>query len=153
MDLIPGEMRESALKRIETLDCANPDKTTLASCDPDAETPPKVLAWQEKLKAASADETAYAKALAKELRRLVCESADPIYILRGTIKSGRLAKTGPEAPALVDFIKSEKCPVSTSLTDDDKAFLMKIKQDAEKEFAPASASNKKEWTGNRPLAR
>ena len=43
MNSIPeGNMRDEALKRIETLDCGNPSKY-LASCDPDAETPPVVL--------------------------------------------------------------------------------------------------------------
>jgi hypothetical protein len=45
-----------------------------------------------------------------------------------------------EAPALVDFILSKQCPVSAALTDDDKAHLLKIKQDAEKEFPPPPAS-------------
>ena len=143
MNSIPeGVKRDAALKRIDTLDCGNPD-TTLASCDPNAETLPVVLDWQNKLEAARVDDPAYARALAKELRSLVCESAaDPIYILRGTIRSGRLTETGPEAPALVDFIKSEKCPASTSMTDDDKVKLLQIKQEAAKKFAPPRASNK-----------
>lgn len=51
--------------------------------------------------------------------------------------------TDPEAPTLVDFIMSTDCPVSTSLTDDDKAKLLAIKQDAEKKFAPPKASMEK----------
>jgi hypothetical protein len=75
-------MRAAALKRIETLDCANPDKN-LASCDPAAAPPPEVLVWQKKFSAASLDYEAFATALAKELQRLVCESdTDAIYILR-----------------------------------------------------------------------
>ena len=38
--------------------------------------------------------------------------------------------TGPEAPGLVDFIMSKDCPVSASLTDADKAKLLRIKQEA-----------------------
>ena len=85
-----------------------------------------------------------AKALAKELRGLVCESdANALYILRGISgKSNRLADTGREASALVEFIMSKDCPVSAALTDDDKAKLLKIKQDAEKKFPPAPASKK-----------
>ena len=45
-----------------------------------------------------------------------------------------LTETGREAPALVDFIISKDCPVSASLTVDDKAKLLKIKQNAEKKF-------------------
>lgn len=50
--------------------------------------------------------------------------------------------TGLEAPALVDFIMSKVCPVSTELTDDDKANLLKIKQHAEQKSAPPPAANK-----------
>jgi hypothetical protein len=35
---------------------------------------------------------------------------------------------------------SKPCPVSASLTDGDKAQLLQIKQDAEKEFPPPPAS-------------
>jgi hypothetical protein len=34
---------------------------------------------------------------------------------------------GPEAPALIDFIMSNDCPVSASLTGTDKAKLLSIK--------------------------
>jgi len=144
MNSIPeGELRDDALERIETLDCGNPDKT-LASCDPAAAPPPEVLVWQKMFAAASVQEAAYAKALAEELRHLVCESpANSIGILRGMIGSRRLRATGPEAPVLVDFIKSEKCSVSSSLTEDDKARLMEIKQWGEEHSPPAAAANNK----------
>ncbi len=144
MNTIPaGEMRDNALKRIERLGCGNPDKT-LASCDPAATPPPEVLDWQEKLKAASANDAAFAKALATELRSLVCANdTDADHILRGVISNGQLFATGREAPALVDFIMSKDCPVSASLTEDDKARLLKIKQDAEKNFPPPLAKQDK----------
>ena len=121
MNGIPeGEMRDDALKRIETLDCGNPDKL-LASCDPAVKPPPEVLDWQKKLKAAGVDDAAYAKALATELQSLVCTSdANAIYILRGVIENLAASRAGREAPALVDFIMSKDCPVSASLTGDDK---------------------------------
>jgi hypothetical protein len=126
MNGIPeGEMRNAALKGIERLDCGNPDKK-LASCDPAAAPPPEVLDRQKKLEAASVDETAYAKALAAELRGLVCaHHANAIHILRGVFIRGGVDPTGPEAPALVDFIMSKDCPVSASLTGDDEANLLK----------------------------
>jgi hypothetical protein len=142
MNTIPeGGKRGDALERIKTLDCANPDKT-LASCT--AKSPSEVLAWQKRLISASVNDRGFAKALAKELRGLVCESdANALYILRGISgKSNRLADTGREASALVEFIMSKDCPVSAALTDDDKAKLLKIKQDAEKKFPPAPASKK-----------
>ncbi|MGQ0445594.1 MAG: hypothetical protein ACT4O2_10840 [Beijerinckiaceae bacterium] len=43
----------------------------------------------------------------------------------------RLAATGRDGPALVDFIMSKDCPISAALSDDDKAKLLYIKQDAE----------------------
>ncbi|MGH6834804.1 MAG: pentapeptide repeat-containing protein [Methylocella sp.] len=146
MKCIPEcRMPEAALKRIETLDCGNPDKD-LASCDPTATPPPEVLDLQNKLAGASVGDAAYAKALARELRSLVCTNdINAIHILRGIIspgvhKVGRLVQTYREAPRLVDFIMSKNCPVSASLTDDDKAKLLKIKQDAEKKSAPPKAT-------------
>jgi hypothetical protein len=143
MTSIPDtKMREAALKRIESLDCGNPDKT-LASCDPSVAPPPEVLDWQKKLTAASVDGEAYATVLATELRSLVCASGtDAIHILRGVLSNGQLAETDREAPGLVDHIMSKDCPVSASLTDDDKATLLKIKQDAEEKFSPSPASKK-----------
>ena len=89
-------MRDEALKQDRNLDCGNPSKY-LASCDPDAETPPEVLDLAKKLAAARVDDAAFAKALATELGRLFCASdANAIHILRGAIKSGwTLAAPGP----------------------------------------------------------
>jgi hypothetical protein len=133
-DIPEGEMRDAALKRIERLDCGNRDKT-LASCDPAAAPPPEVLGLQKQLAAASLDDAAYANALSTELQGLVCSSdTNAIHILRGIMRevlgsASQLARTGREAPALVDFIMGKDCPVSASLTDDDKAKLLQIKQD------------------------
>jgi uncharacterized protein YjbI with pentapeptide repeats len=145
MNSIPkGRMRDNALERIKRLDCAN---TAFAPCDATAKPPPDVL---EKLKAASVDEAAFAKALVAELRGLLCASdANAIHILRGIIRTeiagnaDRLSATGPEAPALVEDIM-KKCPVSAALTDDDKAKLLKIKQDAEEQwlYGPTTADMK-----------
>jgi hypothetical protein len=143
MNGIPeGKRRDEALKQIETLDCGNPDKT-LASCDAAAAPPPEVLDWQKELAEAGADNAAYAKALATELRSLVCASdANAIHIMRGIINSGRTLETGREAPALVDFIMSKDCPVSASLTANNNTELLKIKQDAEKNFPPPQVPKK-----------
>jgi hypothetical protein len=45
---------------------------------------------------------------------------------------GRLRGAGPEIPTLVDAIMSKDCPVYASLTDADKAELIRVKQDASK---------------------
>lgn len=133
MNSIPeGEMRDNALERIKILNCGNRDADLLdedlASCDP-AVPPPEVQDWQKALLKANVNETAFPKALAMELRNLVCgNDANAIYILRGIsgiIEYGRLWETGREALALVEFIMSKDCLVSASLTDDDKSRLLK----------------------------
>jgi hypothetical protein len=115
-----GKMRDAALRRIEILDCGNPDKT-LASCDPTAKPPHEVLDWQNRLAQASIDGAAYAKALATEFQSLVCANdANAIYILRGLLGvfpvRPRLSATGRKAREQIEFIMSEKCAVSASLT-------------------------------------
>jgi uncharacterized protein YjbI with pentapeptide repeats len=99
-----GETRDDALRRIERLGCGNHDQN-LASCDPAAALPTEVLDWQKTLSAANVDDAAYATALAKELRSLVCESGiETNHSLRGAISNGQFAETGREAHGLVDFI-------------------------------------------------
>ena len=141
----PGALRDQALDRIRGLDCSEPDPT-LAPCDRSLPQPPIATAWQAALKKISVDKVAYAKALAAELKTLVCSGGDQTnYVLRGLIANERLRAVHSQAPALVYFIMSEdnkgpldfitgkdsqKCPVSASLTDSDKAKLLRIKQDA-----------------------
>ena len=124
------------LDRIRSLNCASPDPT-LASCDPPFSWIPPLVPpheatdWRKSLEDAhDRDYAAYATTLAAELRSIVCSLGDnATYVLRGLMRE-RLGATGPEAPALVDFILSKDCPVSASLTDADKANLLRIKQDA-----------------------
>jgi uncharacterized protein YjbI with pentapeptide repeats len=122
-----GLARDQALARIGRLDCGYPDKA-LAACDPAAPpAPPGVTGFQ----AAASDED-YRKALAATLKSIACAGdEDSIFVLSGV--RSRLADTGAEAPALIDFIMSPACPVSFKLTDHDRATLQKIKQDALKE--------------------
>jgi uncharacterized protein YjbI with pentapeptide repeats len=122
----------------------------LASCDQKADTvgfsTELRLAFQN---AAGSDKT-YTKYLAKILGDLVCEGEDivrnarreagamfdlesatpwvrpeigSIYILRGLIKNGRFQAAGAEAPALAQRILDKDCPVSASLTTEDKESL------------------------------
>ena len=102
MNSIPeGKMRDEALQRIKILDCGKTENT-LVSCDPGAVSPRKALDWQKQFARASVDDAAFEKALAMELRVLVCtdKSDNTIYLLRGIIKSGRLAATVGEPPRL-----------------------------------------------------
>ena len=67
------------------------------------------------------------------MKTLVCSGGDNrAHVLGGLLTNGRLAAAGPESPAVVDFIASKECPVSASLTDADKAKLLRIKQEASK---------------------
>ncbi len=134
----PGFLPDQALYRIRSLDCANPDPT-LASCDPSVPPPPEAVAWRKALEEARADDAAFAKGLAATLKTLLCSGGiDAVPILRNflqnlplvELRNSRLAATGTEASALVDFIMSKDCPVSASLTDADKASLLRIKQNA-----------------------
>jgi uncharacterized protein YjbI with pentapeptide repeats len=131
--LPPGLWRDPALDGIRRLDCGNPD-TTLASCDASLAPPPEAAAWRTSLEGAGVDVPIYVKALAAAFKALVCSgSNDPAYALRGLLADAplsRLSETGPEAPALIDFIMSKDCPASASLTEEDKAKLLRIKQEA-----------------------
>jgi uncharacterized protein YjbI with pentapeptide repeats len=141
MESLPAAvLPQDALERIRRLDCANPDPT-LAPCDPSLPPPPEAAAWLKALEDARVDNTAHAKALAKVLKTLLCSGNDNAeYVLDGGVLmvvhlpvgniTGLLADVGPEAPALVDFIMSKDCPLFTSLTDEDKTFLLRIKEQA-----------------------
>jgi uncharacterized protein YjbI with pentapeptide repeats len=128
--LSPGILRDVALDRIRSLDCAVPDPPE-ASCDPSRPPPPEDVNWQKALEGRHVDDMAYKKALAAELKRLVCSGGgNAVNVLRGLLHSGRLSATGPEAPTLVDFLTSKEskdCFVAVSLTDADKANLLSAK--------------------------
>ena len=134
--LPPGTRRSEALDRIGRLDCNNADPS-LASCDPSVSPPPEVAGWRKALVDANVDDAAYNKALAANLRALVCTGHDDaVYVLRGVAYPlvGRLTATGSGASGLVDFIMSKDCPVSALLTDADKAALLRIKQNPTKKL-------------------
>jgi uncharacterized protein YjbI with pentapeptide repeats len=133
MDSVPpGALRDQALERIEFLDCANPD-TRLASCDSSAAPPPQAAAWRKALEAASVDDRVYAITLAEVLRELVCSGRATVYVVRGVGFQDRLRAAGAAGIDLIDDLtnrESKDCPVSASLTDADRANLLRIKQDA-----------------------
>jgi uncharacterized protein YjbI with pentapeptide repeats len=133
--LTSGVSRDQALERIQSLDCANPDKT-LASCDPSAAPPPEATAWRKALEAARVDEKVYATALTKIiLKELVCSDRDnAIPIVRGTGFQDRLLAAGPAAIDLIDDLMNKDtkdCPVSASLTDAALAKLLQTKRNIE----------------------
>jgi len=130
------QRRKAALGRVAILDCAQKGEA-LASCDRKAEPPTTVKQWKTMIEAASVDQTAYFKTLAKILGDLVC--SNELAVLHGLLRLGvasdslvlpdvtpdlagtsRFAATRSEAPALEKRIMSRKCPVSTMLSDADK---------------------------------
>src|SRR5271166_2229036 len=73
--LLPGDLRDEALDRIRSVDCANPDRT-LASCDSSLPLPPEASTWRKSLEDARVDYLPYVKALAAVLKTLVCSGDD-----------------------------------------------------------------------------
>ncbi|MGH9637918.1 MAG: pentapeptide repeat-containing protein, partial [Candidatus Angelobacter sp.] len=121
--------REAALKRIEILDPNKP-------FDAEAQVP----GWRRKIKNAEYTEfkDKWRKALAGELKALVCSGEGySIYIVHGLMKNdwgdkpNRIVETGAQAPGLVEAILKPDCPVSTALTEQDKANLKKLAKEAQ----------------------
>jgi uncharacterized protein YjbI with pentapeptide repeats len=138
--LPPGDPREQALTHIWRLDCASDDKTlALCNSDPSLSPPHEAVDWRNDVERASVDETAYAAALAAQLKALVCSGGkSAIYVVRGLsreiIGPSRLQAAGSAAIDLVDDLTnkdSNDCPVSAALTDADRGNLLQIKQKIE----------------------
>ena len=134
-DALPPAVRKRFLANIQTLDCASNDPG-LSSCDLSRPPPPEAAEWQKRFEEAHRDDRDYANALASKLKTVVCTGeSDAIYILRGNGLQNRLSHAGAAAPALVDDIMGKSktndiCPVSASLTENDKARLLRIRQQA-----------------------
>jgi len=108
--------------------------------DPSGPEPSEPAEWPKSLKDGRADDRDYARALASELKTLVCWGVDDaIYAFHGNGFQDRLGAAGAKAPAqvdfidFIDFIMSKDCPVSASLTDADKAKLPHIRKEAAEE--------------------
>jgi hypothetical protein len=141
-----GDLKDSALMRIQSLDCSNPDKT-LASCIPSADPPPEAAAWRKSLESANVGDDKYRSALAKTLRDLVCSGGDDaIYVGRGISRSpplqSRFDAAGAAGIGLIDDLMnkdSKDCPVAAALTDADRANLLSVKQATGAAPKPTSA--------------
>lgn len=143
---------EAALKRIERLDCNNPDKT-LAPCDRNAGLPRAVTEWKELLERMSVDDVAHESALAETFRETACSGdAEAIYFLRGIGTNGRLAAAGRQAPALIEHIMGPACAVSAALNEDDKARLLEVEKEAAETVAQREEQAKEAAAKNRPRA-
>ena len=112
--LPPGRLRDQALDRIGSLDCTDPDKT-LAPCDPLRYVASRSCGMAKIAGDARVDEQAYALALAKTLKELVCSGGDDaIDVLRGARFQSRLEAAGRAASDLIDDVMSndsKDCPV------------------------------------------
>jgi pentapeptide repeat protein len=94
------------------------------------------------LEHARVDRSAYEKALADQLKDLACSGVQEApYIVRGLMEPGRflelalgvhsrISEAGAQAPSLVEAILGRDCPVSATLTEDDKTDLRDIAQEA-----------------------
>ncbi|HMF05849.1 MAG TPA: pentapeptide repeat-containing protein [Methylocella sp.] len=119
-----GGQREQALNRIEIL---NPD---IAGREAHARVGPEMESGEE-----SVNESAYEKSLADQLKSLVCsKDKSAIYILRGLVANGRVRGAGTQAARLVEGIigprAAQDCPVSAVLTEEDKAALERVAEEA-----------------------
>jgi Pentapeptide repeats (8 copies) len=141
----PGPRSRLAAVRIQRLDCSTTD-AALASCDPSLTPPPGDVTWRNVLEGARVDDLTYGEKLATVLKALVCSNdQNAIYVLRMFLRTvqdaglSRIVAAGREAPAVVDFIMSPSCPLSGSLTDDDRAKLAQIKEEIAAAPKPSSA--------------
>lgn len=87
---------------------------------------------------ARVDKATYQNVLADQLKNLACSGDENApFVVRGLGDNGRLKDTGPFAPALIEEILSQKCPVSAALTEQDKANLRKLAKEALSHRLPA----------------
>jgi hypothetical protein len=155
--------RDAALERIDVVDPRKPfmfeaemskwkkrieANTVRLDVKPDRRSERKILKHYMSLDAE------HKKALAAELKALVCSGdANAVYILLGRAETDlhkktsssesdtgvlqRIEETGTQSPALVDAILNPDCPVSSKLSEDDKARLRTIrtKKEAEEKTA------------------
>jgi hypothetical protein len=125
--VLEGPMRTEALNRVAILDCGAKEDT-LASCDRAVDPPAPVKEWKKMIDAVSVDDAPYAKALPKILSDLACFNEPEV--LRAMIQSNQFYLAGSEMPALMKYIMSSECLVSTVLTYADKLAIAKASAEA-----------------------
>jgi uncharacterized protein YjbI with pentapeptide repeats len=130
-----GTNKESpAFARLDILKCEKMEASVCATPSwPQTDEKEQRLSFE----AGSPDRQSYGFALTETLRDILCDgNPSAIHVLRSVAGGGniRIHDTGPNAPALVDFVMGEKCPLSTSLTKEDKARLKEIKQYAQERY-------------------
>jgi uncharacterized protein YjbI with pentapeptide repeats len=127
-----GPLRDAALERIVVLDCSSPDKT-LQSCDPTSAPPTEAAKWRNAVVTNMVGVRPYRAALAESLSALFCPGDEnEALVVRTVAKFRRLQQAGPAARDLITKLlnkNSGDCPVSASLTDADRATLLRIQQE------------------------
>jgi hypothetical protein len=133
-----GSLQDKALGRIQILDCR--DKT-IQSCNPAAPLPPEATGWRNAVATATVAAVDYPSALAKSLKALFCSGDEnAIFLVRAgaglkvddLASIGRLRQAGAAALGLIAELLSKdssSCPLAESLTDADRATLLRIKQE------------------------
>ena len=126
-----GPLRDAALERIVVLDCSSPDKT-LQSCDPTSAPPTEAAKWRNAVVTNMVGVKPYRAALAESLQALFCSGDEnEALVVRTVAKFGQLQQAGPAARDLIAKLltkSSSDCPVAASLTDADRATLLRIQQ-------------------------
>ena len=123
-----GSLQDKALERVQIL-------------APAAPLPPEATGWRDAVAKATVAAVDYPGALVKSLKALFCSGDEnAIFLVRpgAGLKVedlaiiGRLRQAGAGAPGLIAELLSKdssSCPLAASLTDADRATLLRIKQE------------------------
>jgi pentapeptide repeat protein len=123
-----GSLQDKALERVKIL-------------DPAAPLPPEATGWRDAVTKATVAAVDYPGALVKSLKALFCSGDEnAIFLVRpgaglkveDLAVVGRLRQAGAGAPGLIAELLSKdssSCPLAASLTDADRATLLRIKQE------------------------
>jgi uncharacterized protein YjbI with pentapeptide repeats len=124
--LPPGDLRNEALARIESLDCkeiASPPCDSSGASVTSHDNSDKSEEWRDAFLRAAADRQTYQKALVKALRPLICDHAvRPAYFARDVLPAS-FENVGKDGEALVEELLdkgSNTCRVARKLNDGDR---------------------------------
>jgi uncharacterized protein YjbI with pentapeptide repeats len=136
---VPRDQRGAALQRIESVACAVPPGTP--ACIVPSPLPPDASGWSDDVRKATVDRATYQKSLAAIYRDLVCSGdRNSLAIFRSLVQLGvpqaaggvprsmGFLDTGSEVQSLVEYVMSDKCPMSSQLTLGDKAALLGVQK-------------------------
>ena len=141
MEALPmGDLRDFALKRIQTLDCAD---AALPTCEP-PKTEAPLLQPSKTFATWGVPRDAFRKALAETLASVGCQGDDQtIYVVRGPGFRDLLRVAGAEAKSLVDDLldnSNTSCPVAAMLSTADRSSLAEIEAGWPRSPSPPAAT-------------